>query len=108
MPVRNMANDAMQYSKQVEKKIDSHKASGDYKGSSSDEYLSKFMKSDKLIPVVTLVICFGDKPWDGLKSIHEMFGELDEETLSVVQDYKLNFIAPAEMNDSDFNSVYMV
>lgn len=50
--------------KDIEKAIASHKQSGDYKNSSSDEYLSGFMKSDRLMPVVTLAIYFGAEDWD--------------------------------------------
>ena len=40
MPVKNMVYDALQYAKQVEAAMASHKMSGDYKGVDSDEYLS--------------------------------------------------------------------
>lgn len=61
MAVKDMVYDALQYAKQVEKAIASHKKAGDYKGADSDEYLSGFMKSDKLMPVATLVIYLGPK-----------------------------------------------
>lgn len=32
----------------------------------SDEYLSGFMKDDRLLPVVTLVVYFGSKEWTGI------------------------------------------
>ena len=103
MPVKNLVNDALQYAKQVEIAANSHKKSGDYKGVGSDEYLSGFMRTDKLIPVVTLVIYFGDKLWDGPMSVHEMFNEQDEEILALVPDYKINLIAPASIDDKDFD-----
>ncbi len=102
MPVRNMLYDAMQYAKQVEQAISSHRKSGDYKDASREEFLSGFMKDDKLLPVATLVIYFGPGEWDGPMSIHEMCGELDDEMLSAVQDYKINLIAPAAIEDGDF------
>ncbi len=103
MPVRNMLYDAMQYTKQVEKAIASHRKSGDYREVESNEFLSGFMKFDRLMPVVTLVIYFGPGEWDGPMSIHEMFGDLDEEMLSIVPDYNINLIAPAAIEDGDFN-----
>lgn len=78
MPVKNMVYDALQYAKQVEEAIDSHRLSGDYKYVGSDEYLSGFMKEDHLLPVVTLAVYFDSKEWDGPLSIHEMFSGQDK------------------------------
>lgn len=61
------------------------------------------MKSDKLMPVATLVIYFGPKAWDGPMSIHEMFEFDDEEMLAIVPDYKINLIAPEALDDEDFD-----
>lgn len=100
MPVKNMVSDALQYAKQVEKAAASHKEAKDY--GSGAEYLSGFHKGDKLIPVVTLVIQFNGMPWDGPMSLHEMFGELDEEALRLVPDYRIHLISPEAMVDEDF------
>ena len=102
MPVKNMVYDALQYAKQVEAAMASHKMSGDYKGVDSDEYLSGFMKEDRLLPVVTLVIYFDSKEWDGPLSIHEMFDKQDARVLALVPDYKINLLAPASIKDEDF------
>ncbi len=102
MPVKNMVYDALQYAKQVEKAVASHRQSGDYKGAGGDEYLSGFMKGDYLMPVVTLVIYWDAKSWDGPRSIHEMFQNRDSKVLSLVPNYKINLIEPATMPDEDF------
>lgn len=102
MPVKNMVYDALQYAKQVSIAAASHKRSGDYKGSSGDEYLSGFMKRDRLLPVVTIVVYFDAGEWDGPMSLHEMFQKQDSRILALVPDYKINLIAPASIKDSDF------
>lgn len=102
MPVKNMVYDALQYAKQVEEAIASHRLSGDYKNAGSDEYLSGFLKEDHLLPVVTLVVYFDSKEWDGPLSIHEMFSGQDARVLALVPDYKVNLIAPASIKDEDF------
>ena len=102
MPVKNMVYDALQYAKQVEAAVVSHKMSGDYKGADSDEYLSGFMKEDRLLPVVTLVIYFDSKEWSGPLSIHDMFDKRDARVLALVPDYKINLLAPASIKDEDF------
>lgn len=102
MSVKNMVYDALQYAKQVEAAVASHKVSGDYKGADSDEYLSGFMKEDRLLPVVTLVIYFDSKEWSGPLSIHDMFDKRDARVLALVPDYKINLLAPASIEDGDF------
>jgi len=103
MAVKNMVYDALQYARQVEKAAASHRESDDYKGASGAEYLSGFMKGDYLMPVVTLVIYWDAKPWDGPRSIHEMFQNRDSKVLALVPDYKINLIEPATMPDEDFD-----
>lgn len=103
MPVKDMVYDAMQYAKQVEKAVASHRVSGDYKGIGSDEYLSGFLKDDHLMPVVTLVVYFDSKEWDGPLSIHEMFDCNDKNILALVPNYKINLLAPASIRDEEFD-----
>ncbi|MBR1711323.1 MAG: hypothetical protein IJ719_21295 [Clostridia bacterium] len=75
----------------------------------SEEFLSGFRKEDKLIPVVTAVIYFGEKPWDGPLSLYEMFG-LSEDQLEAlkpfVPDYKVNLIPPKNVDEADFDSKF--
>lgn len=102
MPVKNMVYDALQYARQVSNAAASHKRSGDYKESDGDEYLSGFMREERLLPVVTLVVYFDSKEWDGPMSIHEMFEEQDARSLALVPDYRINLITPASIEDGDF------
>lgn len=102
MPVKNMVYDALQYAKQISDAAASHRRSGDYKGADGDEYLSGFMKEDRLLPVVTMVVYFDSKEWDGPMSIHEMFTDQDERILELVPDYRINLITPASIKEEDF------
>ena len=104
MAVKNMLYDSLQYAKQVEEAKSSYRNKN--KGAaiklSSEEFLSGFRKEDKLMPVVTLVIYFGDKSWDGSKSVHDMFCVNDEQILKYVPDYKINLIEPIKVSDSEY------
>lgn len=100
MPVKDMVYDALEYVSQIDETARKHRREGT-KGTVG-EYLSGFYKDDILIPVVTLVIYFGADEWDGPRRLHEMFEVTDEKLLSMVPDYKINLIVPAEMNDEDF------
>ena len=54
------------------------------------------------MPVITLVLYFGDKDWDGAKSIHEMLSVQNPEILSYVPDYRINLIEPAKISDEEY------
>ena len=56
-----------------------------------DEFLSRFKKTDRLHPVITLCIYYGENEWDGATSLKEML-ELPDYMESLVPDYKLNLI----------------
>jgi hypothetical protein len=103
MPARTILYDAMQYSKQVKEIATKHKLDGSYKKASSDEFTSGFYKGDTLLPVITLVIYFADKEWDGPMSLRDMFQNTNDRLLSFVQDYKINLIAPTQIRDDEFD-----
>ena len=102
MPVRNMLYDAMQYGKQGSELAANHgKPRAELKLTGA-EYLSGFLKTDKLLPVITLVIHFSDAEWDGAKSLHEMMEWPDAHLKEYVQDYKIQLIDPAKIRPEEF------
>lgn len=106
MPVKNMLYDSMQLARQVTKAAKSHRQkSGDTEDTgykpTSDEFLSGFYKTDRLIPVVTLVIYFGPDRWDGPLTLKEMYAAADDAIMQYVPDYKINLIAPEQMTDEE-------
>lgn len=105
MAVKNMLYDALNYAKQVEEAKRSYRDKTKEKTIklNSEEFLSGFRKNDKLMPVITLVVYFGDKEWDGAKSIHEMLSVQNRELLSYVPDYKINLIEPAAISDEEYD-----
>ena len=105
MAVKNMLYDALQYAKQVEEAKRSYRNGLNKKRIklNSEEFLSGLKKADRLMPVITLVVYFGDKDWDGAKSIHEMLSVDDDELLSYVPNYMINLIEPAKISDEDYD-----
>ncbi len=97
MPVRDYLYDALNYAAQVESIQKRHLEVNDLKDGT--EFLSGFTKKDKLIPVITLCICFDKTKWDGPRSLYEMFGKVDPRIKQYVDDYKLNLITPGEIPD---------
>lgn len=97
MPVRNMLYDALSYTKQVEEKARKHRKNKDLEPGA--EYLSGFKNTDKIHPVITLVMLWSPGKWDGPESIHEMMDVYDSRILKLVPDYKLNLISPYQIED---------
>lgn len=104
MPVKDMLYDAMHYAKQVDEAGRSYRKNGTGGESlTSGEFLSGFRKTDRLMPVITLVVHFGSNKWDAPTSIHEMIATDDQQLLKFVPDYKINLIAPEQMDDAEFD-----
>ena len=99
--VKNMLYDAMNYDEQVRNAGKSYREKNRPK-LTGDEFFSNFRKTDKLIPVITLVIYFGENEWDAPRSIKEMLSVQDERILQFVQDYKINLIEPHKLSDEEF------
>ena len=97
MPVKDNLYDALNYSSQVEEIRKRHKETKDLK--TSAEITSGFTKKDKIMPVITLCICFDKAEWDAPKSLHEMFGQVDPRLLPYINDYRINLITPGEIKD---------
>lgn len=128
MPVKDMLYDALNYAAQVDEARRSYrkKAGVDKTGINNavdrgelvfeenqlkirltaEEFLSGFRKGDKLIPVITAVIYFGPEKWDGPTSIREMVKVPDKRMLRAIPDYFINLIAPAEIDDGDFDKFH--
>ena len=102
MPVRNMLYDAMQYAKQVSELAADHRERRAKLKMTGAEYLSEFLKTDKLLPVITLMIHFSAAEWDGAKSLHEMLEWPDIHLKEYVQDYKIHLIDPVSIRPEEF------
>ena len=68
------------------------------KYSNNAEFISGFLKEDRIKPVCTVVIYFGAKEWDAPRSLYEML-DLNEELTKFIPDYKINLIIPSEIED---------
>lgn len=55
------------------------------KTTTADEFLSKMKKEDRLHPIITLTIYYGEKEWDGPYSLKDMVIEMPEEIQAIFQ-----------------------
>ena len=70
------------------------------------EYLYHFRKTDKLFPVVTMVVYWSDETWTDPKNLHEMLqftGDeaLDAGILKLVPEYPLHVVNLAELEHTE-------
>jgi len=83
MPVRVMGYDYSAYKKQCDAIAAKNKKQG---VKISGEYLSGIKKTDRIYPVITVVVYYGQEPLDGPVSLYGMFG-MPEELKSFINDF---------------------
>lgn len=62
------------------------------------------IKPDELIPVITIVVYYGEKSWDGAASLHEMLN-IPKTMESFVNDYKMHLV---EARKNDLNCIILI
>lgn len=72
----------------------------------SEEFLSGLRKEDKLIPIITAVVYFGEVPWDGPRSLYDMLTIPSEEMKRFIPNYWINLISPADMEEDEFKKFH--
>lgn len=108
MPARILLQEALEYDRQIkeirrenERNYREHYKIQNREDSSTvyrndGEYLYKFRKEDRLLPVVTLVVYWGEGKWEGAESLHEMidFGDTPEgkELKKLIPEYPMHFL----------------
>ena len=92
MPMRIMGYDYGTYKKQYDSNAKKYQTA---KGLEEDEYLSGMKKTDRFTPVITMVVYYGEKPWDGAVSLHGMLN-IPEEMKAFVNDYKILLVEARE------------
>lgn len=115
MPVRVMLQEALSYDRQLKeiKRINKRqwkkqqKDPGKKQGEifpASGEFLSGIKKEDRLYPVITLVVYWGEEKWQGAESLHDMicFGEdkvFADVLKTLIPEYPLHFLNLSQVHD---------
>lgn len=100
MPMRIMGYDYGTYKKQYDDNAKKYQTS---EGMEDDEYLSRMKKTDRFMPVISVVVYYGDKAWDGATSLCEML-DIPEKVARYVNDYKI-LLVEARRNDLVLHNV---
>ncbi len=101
MPLRIMLGDALGYLKEYQEIAKKNKAQGDWED--SDEFLSGLRREDRLHPMVSLCVYYGERAWDGPYTLAHML-KIPEELRPVVSDYKMNLIQVRESEELVFHN----
>ena len=91
MPIRIMNADGAIYEAQWKKLKRKHRLERRLK---KGEFLSGIKKTEKLMPCFTIVIYFGEEPWDGPRSLKDML-QLDTLPIQIreqVADYPMKLL----------------
>lgn len=100
MPLRNLLYDTLEYESQRAAFERNHQEQRDLSGA---ELLSGFAKDDRLIPVLTLCVYWGEQEWDGPKHLHDML-DIPPDFLQYkdkIADYRLNLLEVCRIPDLD-------
>ena len=106
MPLRNMIYDALGYLKEYRELTHTFKnAKRKDKTTTADEFLSKMKKEDRLHPIITLTIYYGEKEWDGPYSLKDMVIEMPEEIQAIFSDYSMNLLEVRNSQNYIFHKI---
>lgn len=89
MPLRTMLYDALGYLREYQ---DITRQRKNEKPSTQEEFLSKMRKEDRLHPIITIVIYYGETKWDGPYSLSDMMIEMPEEIKDIFVEYRMNLL----------------
>ena len=110
MPLRHMVGDAFSYLKEYDEIAAKNKKEKNFH--SSEEFLSGLLKTDRLHPVISLCVYYGENEWDGPLSLRDML-EIPDRIKPLVSDYRMNLIQVRTSDslrfcDPDVNMVFDV
>lgn len=91
MPLRIMKADVTNYDEQYKCIKNEHKKNHDLH---KKEFISGIKKEDKLIPVITICVYWGEEPWDGPRCMKDMLNMegMPEAVKALLADYPMNLI----------------
>lgn len=92
MPVRVMDYNTVEYMEQISRIRSKNKSA--YRRGTGRFRLSAVGKEDRLIPVITLVLYIGEKPWDAANSLHELLDmtQVPPEWETYIQNYRIQVL----------------
>lgn len=99
-PLRNMGYDVARYQKQA--KVIGKEVRSNPEGLDSGEYLYGFKKDSRLNPIITFLLYYGEEPWEGPTSLHDMldFRNIPESLQEMTPNYNIKVIDVRRFEDT--------
>ena len=101
MPLRHMLNDSLVYLKECNEIIAANRK--EKKLQSSGEFLSGLKKADRLHPMVSICVYYGEDDWDGPLCLTDML-HIPEKLKPMVADYKMNLVQVKKSENLAFHN----
>ena len=101
MPVRSMLMDAQRYAHQCQAIENTHREKKDLEGSS--EFLSGMTRSDRIKPILALIVYYGEDDWDGPDSLWDMM-EIPDELKPYINNYNIHVLQAKEADKYSFKN----
>lgn len=102
MPLRTMLYDGLGYLKECRELKRSNRPAA--KKMSGDEFLSGMRREDRLHPIISIVVYYSEKSWDGPLRLRDMVGEMPEELEEMFADYSMNLVQVRESDGYVFQN----
>lgn len=101
IPLRTLTYDADEYERQAAKIRKEIRRSRT--GISSGEYLYGFCKDSYLKPVITFILYYGFREWDGARDLHQLidFRDIPDEMKDLVSNYQINLVEIRKLKNTD-------
>lgn len=90
MPLRHMVGDALCYLKEYQEIAEKNKREVK-EWESAGEFLSRMKKTDRLHPVISICVYYGETEWDGPFCLKDML-VIPEALKPIVSDYQMNLL----------------
>ncbi|MCD7717493.1 MAG: hypothetical protein LUI39_13800 [Lachnospiraceae bacterium] len=101
-PLRTLLYDGMGYLKEYNE-ITRHRKE-DPEPKTKDEFLSRMRKEDRLHPIFSITVYYGEKEWDGPLCLRDMIVDMPEPMARLFSDYKMNLVQVRDSGKYTFNN----
>ncbi|MCD8103809.1 MAG: hypothetical protein LUF35_02110 [Lachnospiraceae bacterium] len=101
-PLRTLLYDGMGYLKEYNEITRQRKEDSGPK--TKDEFLSKMRKEDRLHPIFSITVYYGEKEWDGPLCLKDMIVDMPEPMARLFSDYKMNLVQVRDSGKYTFNN----
>lgn len=104
-PVRQMEMDYLEHKREIEEIQERNRSEGKF--GKKDDFLYAFKEEDTILPILNIVFYWGEGHWDKPHKVSDMYRTdgLPDNTVSLLNDYKVNLIHVREIPDEELEKM---